>query len=204
MVVPAMISRVKQTEPTRTWTVLLVGGNGGSGKSTLGLRLAAEQKAALAQVDDIRLALQRVTNAQQEPALHFFLADDDVWSRQADELCDALIAIARRLEPALEAVVDHHLATGMLLVLEGDGISPGLASRLCSRSPGRVEALFLIEDAAAPLLDRMRARGRGFGNLSDARQRVQVNVNVLYGQWLRGEARRLGLAITTPSATEES
>ena len=189
---------MKGPEGARSWTVLLLGGSGGSGKSTLALKLAAHHRTALTQVDDIRLALQRHTSASDDPVLHFFLADDRVWGRPSEELRDGLIAIARRLEPALEVVVDHHLATGMPLVLEGDGISPGLASRLQARYPGRVDVLFVIEADAAALLERMRARGRGFTELPDPQQRAQVAVNVLYGRWLREEAQRLGLSTATP------
>lgn len=69
---------------------------------SLALKLAAEHRAALTQVDDIRLALHRYTSASDDPILHFFLADDRVWGRPSEELRDGLIAIARRLEPALE------------------------------------------------------------------------------------------------------
>lgn len=186
-------------ERTPSWTVLLLGGSGGCGKSRLALKLAAQHRAALTQVDDVRLALQRLTSASDDAILHFFLSDARVWERPAAELRDGLIAIARRMEPALEVIVDHQLATAMPLVLEGDGVSPALAGRLRARHPGRVDALFVIEDDAAALLGRMRARGRGFTELPDARQNAQVAVNLLYGRWLREEARRLGLPTTTPS-----
>ncbi len=185
-------------DPTRLgWTVLLLGGNSGTGKSTLAMDLAAQRRAGLTQADDVRLALQKTVRPVDEQALHFFSAQREVWAMPPETLRDALIAIATRLEPALQAIIEHHVATQVPLILEGDGISPALAGRAVASGNGRVDALFVIETDPDVLLARMQRRGRGFDALMDETQRRQVQMNVLYGIWLRDEAVRLGLRATS-------
>lgn len=188
------------TRSGRDWDVLLLGGNGGSGKTTLALALARDQRVDVVQVDDIRLALQQYD--LNEPALRFFI-DDTVWERPPEELRDALIAVAARLEPALEVIVGHHAATAIPVILEGDGLHPSFMKRMETRFPGRVKGMLVVERDADRLMARMTARGRGFHERSDEQRRAQVVTSQLYGDWLRHEGARLRLTVIDPGATED-
>jgi len=177
------------------WQVLLIGGASGTGKTVLGHQLARHFGVALTQVDDLRLALQRVTTPEAQPDLHAFLTEPAIWHQPAEALRDRLIGVAGALAPALDAIVEHHLSTPYPLILEGDGILPSLAATLARAepAPGQVRALLLIEATEAGLLASMTERGRGIDAHTTDEQRTQARMNWLYNGWLKEEADRLGV-----------
>jgi 2-phosphoglycerate kinase len=183
------------------WSVLLLGGSSGVGKSTVAPEVARRTGAALTQVDDIRLALQAATTPATHPDLHFFLrapgeAKEGVWARPPEELCRGLIRVAGVVSRALEDVVAHHVATRRPLLLEGDGLLPALATqqeRWGLPLAGHVRAVFIYEEDEAALLETIAGRGRGYDDKARDEQRAQAHTNWLYGRWLAREAARAGL-----------
>ena len=103
--------------------------------------------------------------------------------------------------PPLSVVIGHHVATNSPVILEGDGIHPGLV-RLQEyggvAANGQVGAVFLIEDDEDALLEATLARGRGDDQFTAAEQRREARAKVLYGRWLRREVRRLGVPVLKP------
>ncbi len=188
----------------RSWTVLLLGGSSGSGKTTIAERLGLALGVPWAQVDDFRLALQRTTTPEQQPALHFFVdetgaAREGIWALPPQTLRDGLISVASVVSSALQEVVGHHVATRKPLIIEGDGIHPAFAAQYAGDTPGGspIRAVFLVEDDEEILLANMVGRGRG-GVGPAAVQRTQARMNALYGKWLADEARRQGLSVLPP------
>ena len=189
----------------RRWTVLLIGGSGGTGKTTLAAAIGRRFEVPWGQVDDFRLALQRITTEAERPELHFFVGGDAVWELPPETLRDRLIEVGRVVSRALEIVVSHRLATSQPLVLEGDGILPSLAARRAfvgRQAHGEVRSVFLCEDDEKIILTRMRGRGRGFQERAREVQQAQARLNLLYGRWLREEARRRGLPVMAARPNE--
>lgn len=116
---------------TPPWSVLLIGGASGCGKTTAAERIGRRFGRPWLQVDDLRLAAQfGVPLAPAARAdLRFFLDTPAVWQRSPTTLRDRLIAIGAALIPAIEVVVEHHVATAKPLIIEGDGLLPGLFAR---------------------------------------------------------------------------
>jgi 2-phosphoglycerate kinase len=187
------------------WQILLIGGSSGTGKTVLAHHLARQFGVGLTQVDDLRLALQRMTTSDRCPALHYFLSTPIVWNRPPTELRDGLIKVGRVISQALEPIIQHHLDTPYPLILEGDGILPELIDRLTLAriDTSKVRAMFLFEPDEAGLRTNMAERGRGFEYDATPDQHAQVQMNWLYGHWLREEATRLRLPVlsTRPRAT---
>ncbi len=180
------------TAETPAWRVLLIGGNSGSGKTTVASQLGRRFGVAWAQVDDFRLALQRVTTPTDRPALHFFVTER-VWDLPAERLCVGLIGTAEVVSEAIRVVIAHHVLTPHPLILEGDGLTPAVAAAHMyadAETRGHVRAVFLCEDDEEVLLGSMLARGRGFRERNEAEQRTQGRASRLYGQWLRAECER--------------
>jgi 2-phosphoglycerate kinase len=59
------------------WKVLLLGGNGAVGKSTLARQLSEHYKVPLIEVDDIRIALQQIVDKTIHPDLFTFVNDPE-------------------------------------------------------------------------------------------------------------------------------
>jgi hypothetical protein len=67
----------------RDWDVLLLGGAAGTGKTTIGYRVARLFDVGIVEVDDFQVILERMTTPQQQPALHFWRTHPDPGSLSA-------------------------------------------------------------------------------------------------------------------------
>ena len=196
------------TECSPDWKVLLIGGNSGSGKTVVSRRLARRFSAGLAEVDDFRLVLERMTTPEQQPALHRLLALLDVTVQSlapSPVACDALIAAAQSVSHALEIVVANHIATDTPTILEGDGIVPAFAAQRVLAGcdvDHAVRAVFLIEGDKGWLLQNAIDKGRGFEQLPADFQEHYIEVSWLYGQWLRREAIHHNVPVVVPRPRE--
>jgi 2-phosphoglycerate kinase len=184
------------------WTVLLIGGPSGIGKTIAAKQIGLHFGASWLQVDDLRLAFQRshvaFPFAEETAALYFFEETPDVWKMPPERLCNGLIAVGQALSPALEVVIENHVDTAVPIVIEGDGILPSLFAR----SPvhertikGQVRAVFLFEPEEDVLLANIVARNRGNTGRTEADLQTEARAKWLYGQWLAHEAHRYGLPV---------
>jgi adenylate kinase len=186
--------------PPRDWTVLLIGGTSGAGKTTAAQELARRFGVGLAQADAFRLALQRATSPAHAPALHG-MPEPGTGVLDPAEACRRWIEVARTVSHALEIVIAFHLATRAPLILEGDTVLPALAR--CRYLPGLppgwgVRAIFLVEPDCSRILEACRRRGRDGQILSEAEQLRDARRHWLYGQWLCAEAERCGTPVLVP------
>lgn len=189
----------------RHWTVLLIGGVSGAGKTVVARQLGLQFGVSWLQVDDLRLALQHsgaaLPDAGDTAALRFFLDTPAVWQRPADQLCDGLIAVGQAMSAAIEIVVANHVGTVAPVVIEGDSIVPALLVRPMLRDyvqNGHLCAVFLVEPDESVVLTNMTARGRGLTGRIEAELRTEARAKWLYGQWLTREAQHHGLPVLAP------
>jgi 2-phosphoglycerate kinase len=190
---------------TPEWTVLLVGGSSGIGKSTAAARIGRQFGLPWLHVDDIRLAMQwsRVSlpNPQDTAALYFFDENPAVWRLSAEQLRDGLIGLGRVLSPAIAKLVTNHVAIDEPIVIEGDGIVPSLLAEPALQeciAQGSVRTVFIVEPNEAAIHTNLVARALGIATHSEAELRTHVHMHWLYGQWLAGEARHHGAPVLQP------
>jgi 2-phosphoglycerate kinase len=187
---------------------LLIGGPSGVGKSTVAKRIARRFGVDWLQVDDLRLALEASRARLPDPGATrklFFFGQPGVWRLPPERLRDGFIGVGEALTPALAKVVSNHLAIAEPVVLEGDGILPSLLADPEVRrwdGGGRVRAVFVVAPDEAAMLANMLARGRGITGRSEAELRANARANWLFGQWLGGEALRLGVPVVAPEPWE--
>ena len=179
------------------WSVLVLLGASGTGKSICAAEIARRRRITWMQVDDLRLALQysRITLSNRTDELYFFERTADIWSRPLDELRRAFINVAEVMAPAVRVVIDSHVATGVPMV---DGILPALAVDpvLCPHvAAGTVRFCCVQAGGVDELLANMVARGRGMGVDDAATHRAHAAANDAFGAWLAGESRRLGIPV---------
>lgn len=179
--------------PARSWTVLLFEGASGIGKTSVSYRLAQYFGVGLTEVDDFQVLLEQMTTPEQQPALHFWRTHPAPHQLAAQEIFEQGLSIGRSMAPGLEAVIANHLEEHTPIVLEGDFLHPALAAQTSFAgipNEGRVRAVFLIEPDEAQLVANFLQREPQSGP-----QVTRARVSWLYGQWLKHEAERYGLAV---------
>ncbi len=183
------------------WSVLLIGGASGTGKTTVAKEIARERGITWVQVDDLRLAMQwsdvRLPSEEGTEALYFFLHTPDIWSLPADRLCDGLIAVGQAMTDAIGVVIGNHVVQGDPVVIEGDGVLPGIvehAEVFPHVGAGLVRSVFLMPESEDELLRNMLDRGRGIsGDGVTPQARRVAAMNWRYSRWLANEAAARGI-----------
>lgn len=188
------------------WKVFLICGSSGSGKTTLGRRLAERFGMSLLLVDDIRMAIQAVTTAQEHPALHTFTVDESPAMNSPNSVMAGLVTVAEALEPALRMIMAHHLAVegAGAVILEEDGLLPRLANPAYLKEQpefrnigvdGLVKGVVLFEAEQEEVRRNMEARGRGFQNAPLAEQVALSKGSWRFGHYLVEQAAMAGVAV---------
>jgi 2-phosphoglycerate kinase len=177
--------------PRPAWTVLLIGGASGTGKTQLSYPLARHFGVSIVEVDDIVEALQVMTTPDQQPTLHYWATHPAAARLPPEDILRIHLAVAEALVPALAAVVANHLETDTPVIIEGDYLTPSFAASRRfrgERADGRVAAVFLHEPDVDQLVANFSGREAGEGE-----QRARARVSGLYGEWLAAEAARHGV-----------
>jgi hypothetical protein len=83
------------------------------------------------QVDDIRLALQEFTSAEQYPDLHHLEGALSTGSLSAEAICSGLIRVGEVLAAPLATIIAHHVVVAGVgpVIIEGDGVTPQRATK---------------------------------------------------------------------------
>lgn len=177
-------------ETRRTWQVLLFGGASGAGKTSVSYRLAQHLGVGLTEMDDFQNVLERMTTAEQYPALHEWrLHAAEVLRFDDEQMLAHTRRVADAMSEAMELVIANHIATRAPVVLEGDFLLPELAVRPVYDgvpAEGQVRAVYLYEEDEQQILRNFRAR-------SGEEQPRRARASWYYSEWLRREAARLGL-----------
>jgi len=188
--------------------VLVLFGASGTGKSTAAQAISRRHGVTWLQVDDLRLALQysRATLPEGNDKLYYFLDHPDYALEPADDVRRAFIGTAEAMLPAIRIVLESHVATGVPMVIEGDGILPALALDPLVRplvDAGVVRFCCVEAESRRELLDNMIARGRGMDNIDQVRAARQADANWAFNNWLGATSRTLGIPVvsTQPLAT---
>lgn len=187
------------------WSVLLIGGASGTGKTTVAKAIARDRGITWVQVDDLRLAMERsevrLPSAAATEALYFFLRTPDVWHLPAARLRDGLIAVGHAMSEAIAIVTANHIVQGDPVVIEGDSILPAIVEHPELRTfveAGTLRAVFLAPESEDELLGNMLDRGRGIthrGETPEARRAAETSWR--YTQWLEHEAQRRSIPVVS-------
>jgi 2-phosphoglycerate kinase len=184
----------------REWKVLVLFGASGTGKSTAAEAIARTRGISALQVDDLRQALQfsGATIPHLNDELYYFLRTPDYPFRPAAELLRAFIGTAEAMVPAVRVAIDTHVVTNAPVVIEGDGVFPGLVNDPVIRSHierRTVQFCCLVPRSAQELLENMVDRGRGMDHGDMDRAQRQADANLAFGNWLAEESDRLGIPV---------
>jgi 2-phosphoglycerate kinase len=177
----------EQAQPDRrSWTVTLVCGASGVGKSSIAIQLAARYGVPLAEADDIVTALRALTTPQQSPVLHYWDTHPEVRSWAPERIAELHFAVADALRPGVEAVIADHIEYGAPVVFEGDYLVPELAAGF----GGAARAVVLGEPDDERVVANFRAREPNGGD-----QRDRARVSTLIDAQLTKRARAVGMPV---------
>lgn len=171
------------------WTVLLVGGAAGTGKSKVSYPLGRRLGVPVLEIDDIVQALLAMTTPQQQPALHYWHTHPEAASLPPRDILQLHLATCAAIAPAIEAVIANHLDTDMPVIIEGDHLTPELAARtqFCGFTAGRrVRAVMIAEQDEDQIVANFQAR-------EGAEQRGRAQVSALHTAWLTEQAHQHGI-----------
>ncbi len=189
------------------WTVLLIGGSSGVGKSMIARQIGLRFGFPWLEVDDLRLAFQHshVTLPQRTEDLYFFTDMPNIWRLEPERLRDGLIATSEVMISAIEIVVANLCDNAGSVIIEGDGILLSLFDRPLIRQyvmRGQVKTVFLVEPDENALFANMVARGRGIAKRPVPELHTEARAKWIYGQWLTEQAQRYNLPVLTSRTWE--
>lgn len=168
----------------RNWTVLLIGGASGTGKSSIAYEMARFYGVNVLEVDDIHLSVERVTTKESFPAIHHWNSGVSWKDAGVDGNVNWLIDVSQEMLPVLKALVNRHLEDQLPVILEGDFIHPQLARCF---DPPAVQSIFVNEPDLPQILRNYSAREGG------GLQRYRAEISVAYGKWIGDACRRHGI-----------
>ena len=96
----------------RAWTVAVVCGPSGVGKSSVAIPLAARYGVPLGEEDDLVTALKAITSPAEQPVLHRWDVDPSVRTWSPEQIADLHLAVGDVVRPGIHAVIADHLEFG--------------------------------------------------------------------------------------------
>ncbi len=168
----------------RNWTVLLIGGASGTGKSSLAYQIARFYGVNVLEVDDVHQMIKAVTTKTDFPAIHHWETGVDWQEIGVQSNVQWLRDVGKEMLPALTALVERHLEDRLPIIIEGDFIHPELAA---SFTNSEVKALFVLENKQQQLVENYTAREGG------APQQYRAEISVAYGGWLADACQYKGI-----------
>lgn len=170
----------------REWTVLLIGGASGVGKTSVSYRAAQYFGVGITEVDDFQVILEKMTTPEQQPALHFWNTHPNPTTLTPKEIFEQGLEVGEAMNPALEAVIENHIDEQQPIVLEGDFIHPSLAAQY----KDHVRAVVIHEPNESQIVANFLSR-----EPDEKTQTFRARVSWLKGEWLKREAEQLGLPV---------
>ncbi len=159
----------------RDWTVLLIGGASGSGKSSVAYELSRIHNVNVIEVDDIFEAIKSMTTRELHPAIHYWSTGINWIDIGVSGNVKWLIDVSIEMITGLKSIVENHIEADVPVIIEGDFIHPELA--LSIENP-KVKSLFINESDKIQIVQNYLDREGG------ELQHFRADISTQYGKWL--------------------
>jgi 2-phosphoglycerate kinase len=170
----------------RNWTVLFIGGASGVGKSSIAYELARHYNVNVMEADDVYQAVKAMTSIETHPAINYWSTGIDWLDIGANGNVEWLINVSKEMIPALKAIAENHIESGVPVIIEGDFIHPQIVSAF---DDIRVKSFFVHESDKNQIVQNYLAREGG------ETQNYRAEISVLYDEWLSGTCEKLGIKV---------
>jgi len=173
----------------RNWTVLLIGGASGTGKSTLAYEIAKFFKVNVLEVDDIEKIIKATSPKELFPFLNYWDTGIDWENIGVDGNINWLINVSKEIIPALKAIVQRHIEDNVPIIIEGDFINPEYTN---SFNNNCVRNIFVIENDQNQIIQNYFQREGG------ELQNYRAKISVEYGKWIKNECEKMEIQCFEP------
>lgn len=170
----------------RNWTVLLIGGASGMGKSSVAYELARFFNVNVMEVDDIYQAVKTMTTREIYPAIHYWDTGINWKHISVSDNVKWLINVSKEMIPGLMAIVENHIEADVPIIIEGDFIHPEF---VVSFENPKVKSLYIYEPDKNQILQNYLAREGG------ELQHFRADISAEYGDWLVDTCGKLGIKV---------
>jgi len=167
----------------RTWTVLIIGGASGIGKSEIAYKIAGYYGISVLEFDDIHIAVKTVAPPDKFPAIAD-LDGHDWMNRGVEWNVNWLKDVSREMSEVLKRLVERHISDDVPVIIEGDFIIPESIKSLLN---SKVKALFIQESEASQIINNFLSREGG------EPQSFRAEISVSYNNWIRESCEELGI-----------
>ncbi len=142
----------------RNWTVLLIGGPSGTGKSSIAYRIAEHYGVNVLEVDDVYIAVKMASTKKDFKAVHYWDSGVDWMDIEVSGNVNWLTDVGKEMMPVLTEIVNRHLEDRLPIIIEGDFIHPELAKSLQSEE---VKSIFICEKDSNQIIENYQKREGG-------------------------------------------
>ncbi len=180
------------------WSVILIGGASGAGKSHLAQQLVERYKISHLEADDLRIALRTVTDREKHPELFTFVDNQNYLEEFTQEVfIEKHLETASTVWNAIDALITRHVTFDEKIVIDGDSIIPELLAR---RDQKGIKAIFLYDDLEN-IHKRQLTRNR---NKKRTPEKMETNAqfSYAYSETLRKQAEDNGFQTIKASPIE--
>ncbi len=169
------------------WTVLLVGGSSGIGKSELTKALLNKYNAKVIEADDLCCAVNAMTTSENYPAINYWFGDEDWELISIQENVDWLCKVSGELESGLRAIINNHINQNNRVIIEGDFISAEFAASFDEK----VKSIFIHEAVKTNIIENYLNREGGES------QEFRASISHEYGNRLKRDCQKYGLRLVS-------
>ena len=172
----------------RNWTVLIVGGASGTGKSEFAYNIGSHFGISVLEFDDIHLSIEDYCTVETHP----YICDPEghLWREKGVEWnVEWLKGVSREMMPTLTKLVTRHVEEGVPVIIEGDFITPETVSLFTS---DKVKVVFLIEKDMTQIISNHTSRE------NNGEDYYRAEISASYNNWILEECSKIG--ITTLNA----
>ncbi len=172
--------------PDRDWTVLLIGGASGTGKSSIAYEIAQYYGINVLEIDDVHLAIEAVTTKENFPAIHYWGTGVNWEDIGVDGNVNWLIEVGKELLPVLKKLVERHVEDKVPIIMEGDFIHPEIIQFF---DQPEVKAIFVNEPDVHQIMQNYLAREGG------DLQQYRAEISIAYSRWIAENCNQNGIQV---------
>jgi 2-phosphoglycerate kinase len=170
----------------RNWTVLLIGGASGTGKSSIAYEIAQFYGVNVLEIDDVHLAIEAVTTRESFPAIHYWSTGVNWEHIGVDGNVNWLTDVGKEILPVLKKLIERHIEDKVPIIIEGDFIHPEIIQFFDQPD---VKAIFVNEPDIHQIMQNYFAREGG------DLQQYRAEISIAYGRWIAETCNQNGIQV---------